>query len=268
MIKAVFIDIDGTLKNSKKEVSKKTKIEIERCIQKDIKIILTSGRSEKETIEHQQELKTSPYIISSNGASCYDIKKEQEFYSVPLKRKIIQQLFEFTNKNGYNIKFNYKDKIALSRALYQDEKDKEKSTEELKKIIQNERIIQCVILNSNIEKMKELKEVLKRNFPETKIVNESKRIEHPELEPSKNYYCDVVSTEVSKGRAVCEMCKYLNLKEKEIMTIGDGENDISMFNITPYSVVMGNALDNVKKYAKYETATNDEDGVAKMLEKL
>lgn len=116
--------------------------------------------------------------------------------------------------------------------------------------------------------MKELKEVLKRNFPETKIVNESKRIEHPELEPSKNYYCDVVSTEVSKGRAVCEMCKYLNLKEKEIMTIGDGENDISMFNITPYSVVMGNALDNVKKYAKYETATNDEDGVAKMLEKL
>ena len=64
------------------------------------------------------------------------------------------------------------------------------------------------------------------------------------------------------------ICQYLNLDEKEIITIGDGENDISMFNITPNSVAMGNALEYIKKQAKYITSSNDEDGVAKVLEKL
>lgn len=64
------------------------------------------------------------------------------------------------------------------------------------------------------------------------------------------------------------ICQYLNLSEEEIITIGDGENDISMFNITPNSVAMGNALEYIKKQAKYITLSNDEDGVAKVLEKL
>ena len=46
------------------------------------------------------------------------------------------------------------------------------------------------------------------------------------------------------------------------------QNDIYMFNITPNSIAMGNSLECVKKHAKYITASNDEDGVAKALEKL
>lgn len=64
------------------------------------------------------------------------------------------------------------------------------------------------------------------------------------------------------------ICEYLDLTGKEIITIGDGENDISMFNTTPNSVAMGNALEYIKKQAKYVTSSNDEDGVAKVLEKL
>ena len=93
-------------------------------------------------------------------------------------------------------------------------------------------------------------------------------MKNPELKPSKNYYCDIASGSVSKGNAVHAMCKYLDLKKEEIITIGDGENDISMFNITPNSIAMGNSLECVKKHAKYITASNDEDGVAKALEKL
>ena len=78
MIKAVFIDIDETLTNSKGEISEKTQYEIRRCIQKGIKIILTSGRARKDAINYQKQIGTSPYIISSNGASCYDELKKKE----------------------------------------------------------------------------------------------------------------------------------------------------------------------------------------------
>ena len=64
MIKAVFIDIDETLTNSNREITQNTKNEIKRCINKGIKIILTSGRSRQEEIEYQEQVGTSPYIIS------------------------------------------------------------------------------------------------------------------------------------------------------------------------------------------------------------
>lgn len=116
--------------------------------------------------------------------------------------------------------------------------------------------------------MLELKRYLAKKFYDIKIVNESKKLKNPELKPNKNYYCDITSATISKGKAVHMICQYLNLDEKEIITIGDGENDISMFNTTPNSVAMGNALEYIKKQAKYITSSNDEDGVAKVLEKL
>lgn len=268
MIKAVFIDIDETLTNSQREVTLKTKNEIKRCVQKGIKIILASGRSRREAIEYQEKIDASPYIISSNGASCYDKINKKEIYNNPLKKEIIKQFLEYSVKNGYKIKLNYEDQLVLNVASYPDERDKERTRAELENIIENKEIVQCVISSTDIEKMKEFKRFLKETKQKIKIVNESKKLKNPELKPSRNYYCDITSQEVSKGRAVWEICKYLNLDKEEIITIGDGENDISMFELTPNSIAMGNALDSVKKLARYVTSTNDEDGVARVLEKL
>ena len=100
------------------------------------------------------------------------------------------------------------------------------------------------------------------------IINESKKIKNPNIAPSKIYYCDITSKDVSKGNAVIEICKYLNLNTNEIITIGDGENDISMLELTHNSYAMGNAIEKVKATAKHETLTNDEEGVAEVLKQL
>ena len=55
---------------------------------------------------------------------------------------------------------------------------------------------------------------------------------------------------------------------KDTVAIGDNYNDVSMFEVAGYNVVMGNANEEVKKYANEITTTNDEDGVAVFLEKL
>ena len=180
----------------------------------------------------------------------------------------MQDLLEYVKEYKYKLKLNYKDKLVLNAATFPDEEDKVKTIEELEKIIEDEDIVQCVITNSDIEKMKKFKVFLKENFHDVKIVNESKKLKNPELKPSKNYYCDIASANISKGRAVLAVCKYLNLETEEIITIGDGENDISMFEVTPNSVAMGNSLDTIKKQAKYLTATNDENGVAEVLKML
>lgn len=268
MIKAVFIDIDDTLTNSNREVSQRNREAIKKCIDKGIKIILTSGRSRKDALEYQRQIGTSPYIISSNGASVFDAENAKELYVQPVKKEIVRELLNYAVENDYRISFNYKDKLVMNKAFYPDEQDKVKGIDELKQIINSEKIIQCVVYNQDIEKMKKFKQNIEENIKEVKIINESKRLKNPELKPSKNYYCDIVSKHVSKGKAVEELCKYLEISIDEIIVIGDGENDISMFEITLNSVAMANGLDFVKEKAKYITKSNDEDGVAVVLEKL
>lgn len=268
MIKAVFIDIDGTLANSQRQVSIKNKEAIKRCIEKGIKIILASGRSRKEAIEFQKQVGASPYIISSNGASVYDLEKQMEIYNEIIDREIIEKLFKYSILNDYKIRLNYKEELVMNKATYHDENDKVRTPEELKKIIKSEKMVQCSISNEDFEKMKKFKEYLIKEIPQVKIENESKRLNNPVLKPSSSYYCDITSKLVSKGEAVEALCNYLKIHKQEIITIGDGENDISMFNKTQNSVAMGNALNSVKEKASYVTKSNDEDGVAKVLEKL
>ena len=265
MIKAVFIDIDETLTNSQREVTEKTKLEIKKCVENGVKIILTSGRSRREAMDFQEQIGTSPYIVSSNGASAYDAENGVEIYNERIDPQMVLQLIKHSRENGYRIKLNYKDLLVMNEAAYPDEKDKEVSYEELERVAVEEQVVQCVITSTDFEKMKVFRDYIKNECVGIAVANESKRFKNPDLKPSRNYYCDVASVKVSKGNAVKAVCEYFEIKPEEIVTIGDGENDLSMFELTPNSVAMGNSLPEIKEKANYVTASNDEDGVAKVL---
>lgn len=260
MIKAVFIDIDETLTNSQREVTEKTKLEIKKCVENGVKIILTSGRSRREAMDFQEQIGTSPYIVSSNGASAYDAENGVEIYNERIDPQMVLQLIKHSRENGYRIKLNYKDLLVMNEAAYPDEKDKEVSYEELERVAVEEQVVQCVITSTDFEKMRFFRDYIKNECVGTAVANESKRFKNPDLKPSRNYYCDVASVKVSKGNAVKAVCEYFEIKPEEIVTIGDGENDLSMFELTPNSVAMGNSLPEIKEKANYVTASNDEDG--------
>lgn len=265
MIKAVFIDIDETLTNSQREVTEKTKIEIKKCVENGVKIILTSGRSRREAMDFQEQIGTSPYIVSSNGPSAYDAENGVEIYNERIDPQMVLQLIKHSRENGYRIKLNYKDLLVMNEVAYPDEKDKEVSYEELERVAVEEQVVQCVITSTDFEKMRFFRDYIKNECVGIAVANESKRFKNPDLKPSRNYYCDVASVKVSKGNAVKAVCEYFEIKPEEIVTIGDGENDLSMFELTPNSVAMGNSLPEIKEKANYVTASNDEDGVAKVL---
>ena len=268
MIKAVFIDIDGTLTNSHGIITNRTKDAIKNCINIGIKIILTSGISRLNTVNLSKEIGSSSVVISSNGADVYDNENKIEIYTNSIPKEDLIKIFNYAIKNDNKIVLNYGFELVMNKYFYEDEKDKVRSIEELKKIIETENIVQCVILDKELEKLKDFKEFFNKNMNNLKIENESKRLKDSNLKPSNNYYCDINSIKVSKGKAVEEVCKYLNLKMDEIAAIGDGENDVSMFKVAKYSFAMKNALEHVKKAAKYTADSDDEEGAAKILEMI
>ena len=79
-------------------------------------------------------------------------------------------------------------------------------------------------------------------------------------------YIDVMKEGSTKANAIKTLIDYLNISKEEVIAIGDGGNDIPMFEIAGYKIVMGNANEYVKSKADYITDTNNNDGVAKALE--
>ena len=77
---------------------------------------------------------------------------------------------------------------------------------------------------------------------------------------------EVNAADGNKGDALRWLCQYLGFDLSQVVAFGDGTNDITMLETAGVSVAMSNALPQVKAVARYETLTNEEDGVAVFLE--
>jgi Cof subfamily protein (haloacid dehalogenase superfamily) len=82
---------------------------------------------------------------------------------------------------------------------------------------------------------------------------------------SQTYFLDVTSRLASKGAAVAALAKRIDITPAQVATIGDGFNDVSMFEASGFSIAMGNAADAVKAKASVVTDTNENDGFAKAM---
>lgn len=85
---------------------------------------------------------------------------------------------------------------------------------------------------------------------------------------SQRYYLDVTPANTSKGVLLAELARRLNVPIDEIVTLGDMENDVSMFRNSGFSIAMGNASDEVKREASAVTLSNDDDGFAEAIERI
>lgn len=84
---------------------------------------------------------------------------------------------------------------------------------------------------------------------------------------SSPYFFEILNKQADKGAALKHLAQHLGIKQEEVMAIGDNENDLPMIEFAGIGVAMGNATENVKQIANVITASNNEHGVAKAVEK-
>ncbi|MDY6083643.1 MAG: HAD family hydrolase [Dialister sp.] len=85
---------------------------------------------------------------------------------------------------------------------------------------------------------------------------------------SEPYFFEMNHIGCSKGKAIKKLAAMWRIPTDHIMTFGNGNNDISMFRLTPWSYAVANATDEAKREARYETGSNNEDGVASCIAKV
>ena len=91
---------------------------------------------------------------------------------------------------------------------------------------------------------------------------------HLQMTKSAPGNIEITPENAGKGTALAYLAQYLGLEREQVMAMGDAENDLSMLEYAEHSVAMANASDEVKAACRYQTASNDDCGVAAMIDRV
>lgn len=264
-IKVVFVDIDGTLTNSEQQVTEYTKRVIKKTTEKGILVVLCSGRTNEYTCKKSKAALASNYVISSSGAEVYDYNEDKNIYENIIEFEMVKDIWEYAMDNHIGLITNTKDMRFGNKYLFAIT-DPNKTIIEDVNIIKDFNIFQLVMESKDYDTMVEAEKFISKNSKYS--INSYSESYYNKIKNSEEgYFFDITNTNVSKGIAIGEFIKFMNITKDECMCFGDQMNDIEMFKACGNPVAMGNAVDELKKYANYITLTNNEDGVACFLNK-
>ncbi|OFI05072.1 sugar phosphatase YidA [Clostridium acetireducens DSM 10703] len=268
--KLVCIDMDGTLLNDDKKISERTLKTIKKAKEKGVNIVISTGRLFISADYYSDLIGVKTPVIASNGAYIREKDKDKVIYKSLLGVEKCKEIVNVLNKYNIYMHFNTYNSIltrelVFSSAVYSKmneglPKDKkinitlvEKWEDTFNKY--KDEILKCIIIEKDKEKL-------------IKAKKEMSAIEGFEVVSSSKYNFEIMNKGVSKGNAVKILSSYYNLHKDNIICIGDSENDLSMLEYAGLGIAMKNGEDYVKENADYITDTNNNDGVAKAIEKF
>jgi Cof subfamily protein (haloacid dehalogenase superfamily) len=264
MKQLVFVDSDGTLKNSKGEITENTKRVVNELANKEVDVIITTGRPRYHALKVQSNANASRYLISSNGSEVYDISTGEVIYARYMTPSSVIDVTSIANKNGCRCAFTVNEfEYVQDEAMNVNQRLLE---EDLEKFLQTHKVKQIFIRGDSENSINNTyMDIIKLN--DVKVVNESSYF-HTGVIEKKGLWFSIGHADVNKGTAIIKLCQHLGVDLLNTYGFGNDYNDIEMFSVVNHSIIMENADEELKKYATIITESNDEEGVAILLEKL
>lgn len=269
-IRLIAFDLDGTLLNGQKQLSENTVKELKECVCRGIEIIPCTGRVWKAIPDFIRNFPGIHYAITANGAKVEDVKEGRLINERQMSCKKTVELLNW----GRQFRLMY-DIYTDGRGFIEERFIGHMSEYGVVPWMEE------VILGSRKPVPDVVEMMLKLNQPAEKInyffgdMEERARIrallssrDDVVVCSSIPYNLELNEPGATKGEALLRLADYVGLDPSQTMCFGDGENDISMLQMAGVGVAMENGIEAAKEAADYVTASNEEDGVARMLERL
>lgn len=272
--KIVFIDIDGTLVNDEKIVPKENIDTIKKLKNEGIEVVLASGRPYHSIEKYSNIVGATPYIIGSNGGVVVNFKEDKILYDANIEKKLALEVLKFIKQNNLFTAITMSGNLVLEKEMYsltKENRDELIEVDSLEGYLKktNESIIKFSVMSDQKKDLEDAREKMINKFNLTITNVDTFVIPKKYRKNGKNpFIMDIMQEYVSKGEAIKILCKYLNFNTSETVILGDGMNDIEMFELDAYKVAMGNAANRIKEMADYVTKTNNEAGVAYKLNEI
>jgi len=263
--KLLVLDIDGTLANSNKEITKATKDAIIRLLDKGHYCMLASGRPTHGMEWAAQELEFSRfggYLLSYNGARIIKYDSMETVFEEKVPKELIPEIYKFAVEHKCGIISYDGDTIISGNGIDQYVELESRINDLLIKQVDNffeyfdKDVIKC-LLCVNPSKAECLAVELKG------IVGD-----RADVFRSEPFYIEVMPKGVDKATSIAKLLTSIGVSRENVIACGDGFNDISMLRFAGIGVAMGNAQQAVKEVADIITGTNDENGLIPVVEQL
>ena len=257
-VKMVVTDMDGTLLNSNHEVSDRFFELFNELKKRGILFVAASGRQYNSILDKLYTIKDDIVVVAENGG--YVMRKEVELLSTQLpkdqRNKVLTVLDSVENIHpvlcGKQNAFltGHSDTFADLLKQYYSAFE----------IVEDLSQVDAEILKVAIYHFESSERFI---YPAVKHLEGDLKVK-----VSGENWVDISSVNANKGYALQKLQALYQIKPEETMVFGDYNNDLEMLALGKYSYAMANAHPNVKKVAKYQTVSNDDFGVERILEKM
>lgn len=267
--KLIAIDMDGTLLTRDKRISEENIKALRRAHDEGVIIAICTGRLYAFVKAYIEQIGFRPFLLGCNGAFIRD-DRNNLIYRKTLEYDSSMYIVDVANK--YNIYYQYfSDNIVFTSNF----NSKFQTYDEWNETVRDDLKIKIVELK-NDDDLKSVfqKGVLKFILNDDdlneiiKIRKDLSKDNNINVTSSLPNNIEVIDKQVDKGNALKFLCNHLNIDKKNVIAIGDNENDLEMIRFAGLGVAMGNAMDLIKENADYITKTNEDDGVAYAINKF
>jgi Cof subfamily protein (haloacid dehalogenase superfamily) len=261
--KLLVLDLDGTLTNSKKEITARTRRALIKVQEQGVTIVLASGRPTYGIVPLAEELelaKYGGYILSFNGGTIINWKTKEVIHQSTISKEQLPALYDIAVQNDVAI-ISYQNEHIISETC------------------DNEYIRYEAFLNKmNIKEVESFTDALSFPVPKCLIVGNPEKLVHLENEMNSMYgnemsiyrsepfFLELMPVNIDKANSLKKLLLHTGHTREEILACGDGHNDLSMIKFAGMGVAMANAQDSVKEASDFITLSNEEDGVAHAVE--
>lgn len=259
-IKLVVIDIDGTLLDTERILQPETRQAIEAVRKMGITVSLASGRTFVSASRIAQELHLDAPIITHNGAYIGRVQDKVPLVEAPIEMHMARDMLGMLEELGSYLKVYIGDELFV-----------ETVTGETVEFSEYHGVAYHAVGKGQLSR-------LGQNPHKITVIDESDRIKEifQHLQPWNRHFnicrdsdqgIEIVRGNVNKGSALGQVCSILGIAKENVMAFGNEGNDLEMVSEVGVGIAMGNAYPGLKKAAKIITKSNDELGVAYVLNK-
>lgn len=268
-ISLIALDIDGTILDSHSRLPTRVAAAIGQAAASGRTLLPATGRQLNAIPKEVLALDAFRYVIAANGAKLYDLTTEEVLLSDCFTKATALSVLEdaltvdalvgvYTNGLGYSQKRDIEFlRGSLSPQFFEYYNNTRLQIEDLPAFVAES--------TGDIEKFTlhfadmALREETREAFSRRKDIA---------VTSSAPTNLEFNTPTASKGNALLKLAERLSIPREGVLAMGDSLNDAAMLQAAGYAVAMGNAPDEIKALAHTIAPTNDEDGVAVILESL
>lgn len=263
----LVVDMDGTLVQKDGTVSYADQVALARLRSKGISISVATGRAMEACRLLLRCLSLDGFHIFYDGALVADPAIRQEIYAEPLVPQVLKEVIDFARRRGiylelYSRDYLFVESIGWPSSIHYHFFGVAPVVVSFEDIWTRESILKAEMVVSNPLEANEAA-AFSRHFKDRLRFSIARAPGYPGID-----FVNVIGPDVSKGEALRTLIQYQGVKSSEVVAIGDGLNDASLFEVAGLTIAMGNAPPELKAKADFVTLDVGENGLAAAIDRL